>query len=381
MPTIASGNKVYFHQQVARVIKQRVRTGIYAEGYSLPSVRTLANEFDVSINVIYRAIRNLEENGIVVSHPGKETRVKTRFPCEQTAITFGFIQPFDCTYGFSQAILGYVSNAFEDRNNLAIFSSSKNDPGRERKIATHLVDNGVKGLILWPISNDPNGPFFSELAKTVPVVLVDRLLEGADLPAVVYDYFQCGKDIVEVLFQTHKKRRLLVFVENSRMSSYTDLIQGLRQRGQELGRDLDVRIEFLPIMEIIQKFGRADFSDLDRYAVQVNRIMADEPYDVIFCPQREIIDYMIIEPGIINKYPPVQLVCLSTEDWINHGGRQCNSYDLLRWIYSPSRMITQAGDLVQRWVFSHKVPEGVTRLTLSRRMDEASVKTKEVKGV
>ena len=86
---LISGNKVPLYHQVAQTLKQRVRTGLYRSGNPLPSLRTLGEEFKVSPSVIYRAVRDLEESGIVVTHHGKEVRVKEEEGCEKAAIVFG----------------------------------------------------------------------------------------------------------------------------------------------------------------------------------------------------------------------------------------------------------------------------------------------------
>jgi DNA-binding GntR family transcriptional regulator len=62
---IVSEKRIPLYQQITLTLKQRIKMGQYKPGLSLPSVRTLSEEFKVSPGIVYCAIRDLEENGVV----------------------------------------------------------------------------------------------------------------------------------------------------------------------------------------------------------------------------------------------------------------------------------------------------------------------------
>ncbi|HDL7854471.1 TPA: winged helix-turn-helix transcriptional regulator, partial [Yersinia enterocolitica] len=49
------------YQQLADILSQRIKAGLYAAGERLPSVRLLSDEHGVSISTVQQAYRQLEE--------------------------------------------------------------------------------------------------------------------------------------------------------------------------------------------------------------------------------------------------------------------------------------------------------------------------------
>jgi len=364
MSRVISGNKVSLHQQVAHLIKQRVRTGIYQPGAPLPSVRTLCDEFQVSVNVVYRAIHELEELGIVSTHHGKGMMVTNGDSCDKAAIFFGFIHPYVSSMGYHRAVLEYVDEAFAERSNFAVVRSSKDNPALEREIVEHLITNGVKGLIVWPTNDDPNGEFFMRLSQRIPVVLVDRLLSGAELPAVMLDYMACGREIGETLLGRLGKKRLLVIMDTLRIRSYQDIITGIERSAREMGRSKDVTIVQIPISErICQKTSRSDFSEVPAIAAHLERLLAEGGYDAAFSSQDELIDYAVAQTGMAARFPEVRWATFRSVG-PNDRSMMYAKMECLEWYACSGEMVSRAADLVQRWVLSRQMPRDVIQVKL-----------------
>jgi DNA-binding LacI/PurR family transcriptional regulator len=361
--TVIVGNKIPMYSQIAQAIKQRVRSGVYKSGEVLPSVRTISKEFGVSVKAVHQAVHTLEESGIVKTHPGKGMIVTNEENCERAAIIFGLIHPYISSMGFHREVLEYVDEAFSERSNFIIVRSSKDNPALERDIAQHLLTNGVKGLIVWPTNNDPNGEYFQDLSHKVPVVLVDRLLQGADLPNVLLDYYACGREISETLLEKMNAKRLLVLMDNLQISSYQYIIQGIESAASELERAKDLTIVQLPISRIIQKVTMQDFSEIISTAEIIERMINEGKYDAVFCPQNDFIEYVMIQTGMIEKFEAVQLATFWCSDANVRSMRYCKQRPL-EWHSNSAEMISQAADLVQRWVLSRQVPSDVIRVKL-----------------
>ncbi|MBL4700965.1 MAG: GntR family transcriptional regulator, partial [Phycisphaeraceae bacterium] len=236
------GNKISLPSQVARSLKQQMRQGVYPAGSILPSIRKLSNDFSVSPSVAHRAIRELEENGIVQTHHGKGTVVQESSHADRTAILFAFIQPYPAHMVFEQQVLQYAEQGFSARDNFVVVRSSQLNVSLEREITEHAVNNGVRGILLWPVENNPNGPFFEKLSKKIPVVLIDRLLDNAQLPAVIFDTYEVGRDICRDVLKTHNRKRMLCVIDNLNISPYQDLMRGLRDEADDMGRSEDMTI-------------------------------------------------------------------------------------------------------------------------------------------
>jgi DNA-binding GntR family transcriptional regulator len=69
-----TGSRVY--TQIADRIRERILTGLYAAGASMPSEAALSAEFRVARNTMRRALRTLEADGLIVTAPSKGRIVK-----------------------------------------------------------------------------------------------------------------------------------------------------------------------------------------------------------------------------------------------------------------------------------------------------------------
>lgn len=59
------------YQQVADVLREKIRTGEWSEGEQLPSYAELMRQFDVSVTVARSAVATLRAEGLLTTHQGK----------------------------------------------------------------------------------------------------------------------------------------------------------------------------------------------------------------------------------------------------------------------------------------------------------------------
>ncbi|MBN2295701.1 MAG: LacI family DNA-binding transcriptional regulator [Pirellulales bacterium] len=362
---IVSGNKVPLYRQVAKAIQTRIRTGMYVAEGRLPSMRALSDELGVTVSVVHRAMRELEREGIVTTEHGRGMAIVADKSCEQAAILFGFIHPYSTGKDFSRSVLGYVSQAFEGRANLAVTRTSKDDPVLEREIAEHLIANGVKGLLIWGVNDDSNGPYFTQLTKKVPVVLVDRLLRDADLPAVVLDYLATGREICNHLLETMGRKRLLVLMDNLHISAYGETISGVEQAAAEMGRSTDVTIVQYPVSDVIEPIHHRDFSRVDVYREHVERLLREGGYDAVFCISGVFLDRVLVETGLLDAFPGIQTATLCNQG-IHTGSRRFCEISPLQWNSNQAEMIAIAADMLQEWVLSRRITRNIVRIPFRR---------------
>jgi DNA-binding LacI/PurR family transcriptional regulator len=363
MTNVLHGNKVSLHLQVATRLEQRVRRGQYREGEVLPSFRALGQEFGVSLNVIQRAVSHLSEKGILVPHHGKGLAVAHAERCRRTAITFGFVQPFSAREAFEQQVFLYAEEAFTNRDNLMIIRSSQGDAAQERQIATHLVSNGVQGILLWPVDNNPNGAFFQELSRQVPIVLVDRLLEGANLPAAVLDFYGAGRSICRHLLETLNRKRLLAVVDTLKVSPNRDLTHAFREQARELGREDGLTLVEWPVTDLIRQVNVRDFSGVAAYRDLVRQQLRDGGCDALFCMHEEFLDFVLVENDLLAEFPGLRLASM-TDPVLNTRTRRYNESGVVRWAMDFPRMIAAAADRLQEWVLTRACPKDVVRIEI-----------------
>ena len=74
---ISNNSNVPLYQQIKDQIKDSILKEELAEGDSVPSIRTFANDLQVSVLTIRRVYNELESEGFVVSQAGLGTFVST----------------------------------------------------------------------------------------------------------------------------------------------------------------------------------------------------------------------------------------------------------------------------------------------------------------
>ncbi|MFI5571040.1 GntR family transcriptional regulator [Streptomyces sp. NPDC051740] len=73
---------VYVYLQVAHHIAEQIQTGRLPVGARLAGERDLAEEYGVAVNTVRRAIRDLRDQGLLITVPVKGTFVRPEAPSE-----------------------------------------------------------------------------------------------------------------------------------------------------------------------------------------------------------------------------------------------------------------------------------------------------------
>ena len=62
-------------EQVTELLLRRIESGIWKPGWSLPSELTLSEELNVSVGTVSKALRKLQERGLVIRERGRGSRI------------------------------------------------------------------------------------------------------------------------------------------------------------------------------------------------------------------------------------------------------------------------------------------------------------------
>ncbi|MEE1758559.1 MULTISPECIES: GntR family transcriptional regulator [unclassified Streptomyces] len=76
---------VYVYLQVVHHIAEQIRTGRLPVGARLPAERDLAEQYGVAVNTVRRAVRDLRDQGLVITVPIKGTFVRAERPSSETS--------------------------------------------------------------------------------------------------------------------------------------------------------------------------------------------------------------------------------------------------------------------------------------------------------
>jgi DNA-binding GntR family transcriptional regulator len=73
-------------RQLAANLRGKITSGELAVGDQLPSVRELAKTYDVAIGTVQQALRQLRDEGLVVTWQGRGTYVTSRQPASESGV-------------------------------------------------------------------------------------------------------------------------------------------------------------------------------------------------------------------------------------------------------------------------------------------------------
>ena len=73
--SINRGAAEFEYQQLAGILRERIRTGEYAAGGKIPALIALQEEFGLSSMTVRRAVAVLADEGLLVRVPGRGTFV------------------------------------------------------------------------------------------------------------------------------------------------------------------------------------------------------------------------------------------------------------------------------------------------------------------
>ena len=172
---------------------------------------------------------------------------------------------------FSDLIKGvdHIVHKLPERGNV-ILCNTEEDPLRERFYLDLLMEKRIDGLILVPAGG--NEAYFAALvARSFPLVLVDRTLPTVDSDSVLVDKLGAATEVVRHLVE-RGDRRIAMLKATLQATSIGDRILGYQSVMQEAG------LAALP--ELIVESA----SDVDAALAARRRILDLDPLpDAIFC--------------------------------------------------------------------------------------------------
>jgi len=121
------------YHQVYLVLRERIQSGVYADGETLPGEQELARAFDVSRITVKRALNELAANNLVSRHRGRGTIVST-----------GGVIPL--VSGSFETLISSLKSA-RTRRDRSEGRSSQKATGRAVLLSDDLCAGGYRGAV------------------------------------------------------------------------------------------------------------------------------------------------------------------------------------------------------------------------------------------
>src|SRR4051812_48873278 len=258
MPTILQRDITAppLHAQMAAILKDRIVSGTWRSGESIPTEKELCAEFDVARGTVRQALQKLETDGYLRREQGRGTFVRLGeqpAPLEKPqARRLAFVVPYVRDSSVSTILIGFQQIA-EQADYVVIFNHVNNDLRQQEQVVLKLMRDGVSGIALYPVDSDHVSPIDQVVQSGFPIVLIDRYLKGLSTDYVTSDHFGGTiRGIQYLLDQGHERVGFVTWLSpaTSMEHRYLGYVQALRERGIKPDSSLICHVEGYPTVDL-----------------------------------------------------------------------------------------------------------------------------------
>ena len=227
-------------ERVADILAERIRSGVYGSGKLLPTERALAEDLGVHRRSVRTAIDHLVRDGLVSHRPNCRPTVDWS-PLEAPGTTETADEPWVGSrsksprisasnlialimwhgggplehagtaqqrifWGMNQSLmkLGYHAVFLDVGNRVGVLEEE--DAAREAAHLRYVRDQKFGGVIFYPYAYRHNHDLVREISQSVPLVLLDRKIPGADVDFVGIENHRPLFEITQYLLaQGHRR--------------------------------------------------------------------------------------------------------------------------------------------------------------------------------
>lgn len=245
-------------ERVAGILAERIRSGLYDTGSVLPPERLLAADLGVHRRSVRTAIDHLVRDGLVSRRPNCRPTVDWSPPdAPETAGALGATQgrgrdrparlsasnlialimwhgggPLEHAGTSQQRIFWGMNRALMAEGSHAVFldlgdvlRSEEEIAAQEAEHLRYIRDQGFGGALFYPYAYRHNRELVEEVSRSVPLVLLDRKIPGAEVDFVGIKNHGAMFDITQHLIaQGH--RRIAYVTHHEPIRSVQDRVQG-----------------------------------------------------------------------------------------------------------------------------------------------------------
>lgn len=192
----------------SNILTDYIHNSLYAVGDRLPTVRDLEKQYSpVSRNTVVHALGMLENEGWVEKRQGLGCYVTNKTEPERPNL-IGFV-----TASTESDVVLRIYDGIQSVCNChdmhVLMASVDNDYDTERKQVQKLIDAGCQALVMYPVTRTAEQlktDYLNSEHKDFPIVLVDIAYIEQARPVVVFDNYQAGFDMTQMLLEEGHKR-------------------------------------------------------------------------------------------------------------------------------------------------------------------------------
>lgn len=244
--TVEQDGHVPIHRRISDRIATAIEAGDYPPGSRLPSEARLVRELGVSRGTLRQALASLRSRGLIEAVPSRGTFVRGAAPAklESRRRVVGVLVP-SVAMPYVPEILHGIEDELHAHGYSMLAGSNGSTRAQQAGRVRRLVDEGIGGLIVYPIDYQPDPDLFVQLAAGgLPIVLVDRHLVGHPFDAVLPDNVGGAFAAVTHLIEQGHRRIAFISTDNVMTTSVAERLQGYQQAIAAAGISLDPDLVF-----------------------------------------------------------------------------------------------------------------------------------------
>jgi len=196
------------YEDIKEDIKRKILEGEYV--LRLPGLRKLADEYDVNIRTIRKAIEKLEKDGVVEILSNRGILISDR-----KISTIGIIGYFeenlfseDKSAGYGETIFRYLVSAIEKKGDILIYKKADLNLPYINILRNHR--NNIDGLIIFVPTNKRKKEMINLSKKKIPYITIGNTFFESDINYIDTDNFSDTKEAVSYLIKKGHKKILFI---------------------------------------------------------------------------------------------------------------------------------------------------------------------------
>lgn len=198
-----SKKKETLYNKVYNDLIAKIQSGKLKVGEKLPTEMELTEIYGVSRITVSHALKNLADANLVYRVKRSGTFVNGKLN-RNAPLIVPVILPF--VEDLNEIMTG-IQNTALSFNTFTPFYNSKNNLERERKILSEALSLNPDGIIVYPCDSIDNIDLYAEfLARKIPIVCLDRPIDGLETPLVTTTNADCMRLIIDRLAALGHKR-------------------------------------------------------------------------------------------------------------------------------------------------------------------------------
>lgn len=247
---------------VQKYVRDLIASGKVKENEQLPTEQEIAERLGVSIGTVKLSLKDLVSEGLIYREQGKGTFVSLskRGPSDQDSRSHsvGVLVSRIFSSSICASIVKGIENVLRIECLGMLVGSTENNPGRFYEVIETFISQEVVGVIAYVLQGtdaDVHNIRGLERLKNanIPVVLVDRWVEGMNFSCVTTDNFNGSYELTRHLLNLGHKR--IAFLSEETSSVTLARAAGYEKALMDFGFDVDPELKFVPGLSTSPELG------------------------------------------------------------------------------------------------------------------------------